>query len=89
MAIVITHPSCQKPGFLHCAVTKDSKISYEHTSCVCRVNELVEVGAELMQWKKMLVVLLFEVNFPFTAMKVEKDEDASPRQWELTFPAFD
>jgi hypothetical protein len=53
------------------------------------VNELVEVGAELMQWKKMLVVLLFEVNFPFTAMKVEKDEDASPRQWELTFPAFD
>jgi len=53
------------------------------------VNELVQVGAELMQWKKMLVVSLFELNCPVTAMKVEKGKGASPRQWELTFLSFD
>jgi hypothetical protein len=37
----------------------------------------------------MLVVSLFEVNCPVTAMKVGKGEGAFPRQWELTFPSFD
>ena len=86
---MITHPRCQKPGFLHCAMTKDPNISYEYTSYVCRVNELFEVGAKLMQRKEMLVVSLFEVNCPFTAMRVEKDEGSSQRQWELTIPTFD
>jgi hypothetical protein len=44
-------------------------ISYEHTSCVCRMNELVQVVAKLMQWKKMLVVSLFEIICPLTAME--------------------
>jgi len=86
---VITYPRCQKPGFLHCAVTKDYNISYERTSCVCRVNELVQAGAKLMQRKEMSVVSLFKVDCSVTAMKVEKGKGASPRQWELRIPSFD
>jgi hypothetical protein len=43
------------------------------------VNELLQVGVELMQWKKMVIVSLFEVNCSVTAMKVEKGKGASPR----------
>jgi hypothetical protein len=53
------------------------------------VNELVQVGAALMQWKKMSVVSLFEANCSITALKVEKDKGASPRQWELRIASFD
>jgi len=53
------------------------------------VNELVQAGADLMQWRKMLAVSLFEVNCSVTAVKVEKGKGASARQWELRIPSFD
>jgi hypothetical protein len=38
------------------------------------VNELVQQDAELIQWRKMLVVSLFAVICPVTAMKGRKRE---------------